>query len=159
MDTSLKRRLAFDLTKVRKELIEVVSAIPTADLDYVPADGMKSYRELIGEIGAMEHESLVLVSTGIAPDWAECEAQLRGQTTEELLADLAAIRMTLLTWIEEAPESGLQSLIPLPEEWHPYYDGPDIVAEELIRWVTRHEYYHLGQIITYRWIQGINPYR
>ena len=27
-----------------------------------------------------------------------------------------------------------------------------------IREIARHEYYHLGQMITYRWIQGHNPY-
>ena len=36
--------------------------------------------------------------------------------------------------------------------------GDTIEPEELVRWVCRHEYYHLGQIIIYRWMQGDNPY-
>ena len=148
--------MIFDLTKVRNELESVLSTLPDDELNFAPAQGMKTYRDLIREIGAMEYESLVLLGTGVAPQWEECEAHIDGGTKGELLAQLSSVRAKLLAWIEQGD---LAALVPLPVEWHPYYDGPEIVAEELIRWVTRHEYYHLGQIITYRWIQGSNPYR
>jgi len=32
-----------------------------------------------------------------------------------------------------------------------------VEPEELLRWVVRHEYYHLGQMITYQWQRGKNP--
>lgn len=29
----------------------------------------------------------------------------------------------------------------------------------MVRWVARHEYYHLGQLIYNRWLLGYNPYK
>ena len=56
-------------------------------------------------------------------------------------------------------EESLQTPTPLPESWKQYFPVADIEPEELIRWVCMHEYYHLGQIITYHWIRGDNPYK
>jgi hypothetical protein len=46
--------------------------------------------------------------------------------------------------------------VPVPKEWEVYW-GSAIEPEEVARWIARHEYYHLGQIISYRWILGDNP--
>jgi hypothetical protein len=36
--------------------------------------------------------------------------------------------------------------------------GAELEPEEALRWIAMHEYYHLGQIITYRWSQGFSPF-
>ena len=159
MERSLRGRLEFDLGSVRKELVEHVSRIQSAEFGYAPSPGMKSYRDLIVEIGAMEVESCTLLATGVVPSWADCEARVRGDTAQDLLASLNDIRRFTLVWLEDATPEDLAKAIPIPESWWPYMGREKIEAEEFIRWISRHEYYHLGQIITYRWIQGHNPYR
>jgi hypothetical protein len=51
----------------------------------------------------------------------------------------------------------LAEAIPVPSGWAPFVGDTTLEREELFRWLARHEYYHLGQIVTYRWIQGFDP--
>jgi hypothetical protein len=44
------------------------------------------------------------------------------------------------------------------EQWQVYWSDA-IEPEETVRWITRHEDYHLGQIISYRWLLGDDPYQ
>lgn len=82
-----------------------------------------------------------------------------GNTAESTLKDLAAIRAETLAYLNASTEETLETPIPVPSEWREYFSGDTIEPEEMIRWVIRHEYYHLGQLITYRWILGDNPYK
>ena len=59
MARSLRDRIQHELESIRKELEEDVRQI--TDLDYAPAEGMKSYRALLNEIGAMEYESATML--------------------------------------------------------------------------------------------------
>ena len=93
-------------------------------------------------------------------DWPQAEAAVgwTGNTADEALAALGCVRERTLTYLTASTEESLQTPIPMPEAWHQYF-GPTVEPEELVRWIARHEYYHLGQIITYRWMRGDNPYR
>src|SRR5688572_24129703 len=156
MARMLRDRLIFELESIRKELIDTVS--PVTDLDYAPAEGMKPYDVQLREIGAMEAESSILLRTGRVPTWEECEACITGTTTEAILASLAEVRRKFIDWLSAVEDEHLREPIPIPEEWWSYLGDRELEREELVRWVARHEYYHLGQIIIYRWIQGHNPY-
>jgi hypothetical protein len=159
MARPLRDRLLHELDSIRNELIETISSLSKTDLDFAPRDGMKGYRALLIEIGAMEAESSILIRTGRVPEWSESESYVKGESVAELLESLAAIRQDLRAHIDQADEAELARQIPIPEEWWSFIGDSEIEVEELLRWVARHEYYHLGQIITYRWIQGNNPYR
>jgi uncharacterized damage-inducible protein DinB len=159
MARPLRDRLVFELTSVRNELLDCVTPILDFDLDYSPARGMKTYRVQLKEIGAMEAESSILLRTGRAPEWGEAEAHMTGETMSDLLESLARIRNETLAYLSDSDETSLRNPIPLPEAWWSSLGDRTLEAEELIRWISRHEYYHLGQIIAYRWIQGHNPYQ
>jgi uncharacterized damage-inducible protein DinB len=153
-------RLLADLDEVRQELIREASRIPPQHLNWAPATGMKSYRDLLIEIGAIESENLYLVIQGKA-DWDAAMARVGGKGPDVMavLNDLARGRAETVAFLEKATEEDLQRPIPLPETWYVFFGGlTEIEPEELFRWIVRHEYYHLGQIITMRWIQGHNPY-
>jgi uncharacterized damage-inducible protein DinB len=153
-------RLLADLSEVRQELVREASRVPPQHLDWSPSTGMKSYRDLLIEIGATEYENLYLVKEGVA-DFKAAEERIggRGKDVQSILEDLARARSETVAHLERVTEEELQRPIPLPESWYQFFGGlKEIEPEELFRWIVRHEYYHLGQIITMRWIQGHNPY-
>jgi hypothetical protein len=73
-------------------------------------------------------------------------------------AALEKVRAETLTYLRDCTEERLETPIPLPEAWYEYFGGARVIEpEELMRRVARHEYYHLGQLITYRWQRGNSP--
>jgi len=157
MARQLRDRLKFDLARNREELIEVVG--PIEDLSYAPAAGMKDYRAQLVEIGAMEAETIAFLSTGQVPAWEDLDARVTGATTGELLESLAGLRAELFALIDGIGDDDLGEAVPVPADWASFVGDTTLEREELFRWLARHEYYHLGQIIAYRWIQGFNPYK
>jgi len=154
MARPLKERIAFQLDSIRRELIATVS--PIDDIHYAPAEGMKSYRALLIEIGGEEVETAAMLF-GKPVTREEADAAVAGSTTNELLDSLSLIRQSTLAYLEQA--DNMQRTIPLAEEWRSYFGDKEWEAEEFLRALALHEYYHLGQIVSYRWIQGHNPYK
>src|SRR6185369_8440441 len=153
-------RLLFDLNEVRKELEIEVTKLKSEEFEYSPSpeQGMKSCKALLHEIGSMEKICMTWTIRQEMLGWETAVAWSRADAASTL-KDLAAIRAETLAYLKDATEDKLQTPIPVPEEWRQYFAGDTIEPEEMIRWVTRHEYYHLGQLIVYRWILGDNPYK
>lgn len=154
-------RLLFDLSEIRQELLQEAGRIPSEELDWVPADGMKSYRRLLIEIACVEAENIGLIKSGNA-DYKAVEARLSDPAldTASLLNGMQDLRAETIEYLSQVSEEALQTPIAMPSGWEVFYGGKtEMEPEELIRWITRHEYYHLGQIITMRWMQGHNPYQ
>lgn len=158
MARSLPDRLIHELRTVRRELKETLAEIPDSELDYAPAPSMKSYRKLLEEVGAMLVETLVMVTEGRVPRWKECEARIQGDTFETIVASMDAALDELVAFIAQGPSDRWSREVEIPDLWEKYFGTTSLEPEELIRWVARHEYYHHGQIVSYRWIQGFNPY-
>ena len=150
-------RLLHNLQDVRRELTETVSPIPDDELGWAPAEDMKSYRALLQEIGCMERICTRWLATGDFLEW-DMPGHVPANSTQSALQDLSTIRAETKAYLETVDESTLQTAVPVPAEWQQYW-GNEIEPEEVIRWIAQHEYYHLGQIITYRWSQGHNPYQ
>ena len=154
-------RILADLEEIRCELLVEAGRISHNQLDWVPSTGMKSYRDLLIEIGATEAENLCAIKTGEA-DWNKAVAYVggRGSDVQSVLSDLTKVRQETIDYLKAISEEDLQRPVPLPKAWYEHFDGrTEIEPEELFRWTARHEYYHLGQIITMRWLQGHNPYQ
>lgn len=151
-------RLRYDLDEIRNELITVARKFPPEELDRTPAPGMKSCKALLQEIGAMEALNLRWVSHQEMLDWQAVWETLEGDSIEAVLAALEPVRAETLAYLDNCTEEQLQTPIPLPEAWRQFFDGASVIEpEELLRWIVRHEYYHLGQLIIYRWMRGDSP--
>lgn len=152
------QRLLSDLQEIRKELNGEIERIQPDEWDWTPGPEMKSFRALLLEIGAMEKICVYWVATGKTLDWGEIQKSLAWEGTDPkaAIASLAGVRQATNEYLEAATEEQLQTPLAVPDEWQQYW-GKAIEPEETFRWVCRHEYYHLGQIITYRWIRGDNP--
>jgi len=151
----LKERLRCDLDTVRRELMTEAARIRLQDLDWRPQPGMKSCRDLLREIGTMEKLCVAWVSERAELSWDDAIAW-SGEDLGSTLTDLVRVREETLVFLKSATEDTLQA--PQPALWGSIPHGPLAEPEEVLRWIARHEYYHLGQIVTYRWILGDNPY-
>jgi uncharacterized damage-inducible protein DinB len=151
----LRDRLIFQLASVREELVEALAGIE--NLDAAPAEGMRTYRGQLIEIGGTEASAIASLHGKSLP-FSEAEDMIKGDTLEELLASLSAVREETLAYLSGKDDAALRMPIHVPTGTGRYLGGPDLEPEELIRWIIRHEYYHLGQIVSYRWAEGHNPY-
>lgn len=150
-------RLIHSLDEIRKELTDTVSPISNEELGWAPREGMKSYRALLQEIGTMEKLCIHWLRTGDMLEW-NMPACVPAETTQAALSQIESIRAESKAWLESATEEQLEDLVEVPGPWKQYW-GEKIEPEEGFRWIVMHEYYHLGQIISYRWIQGHDPYK
>jgi uncharacterized damage-inducible protein DinB len=155
-----KDRLLFDLNATRQELISEASRFTPEEFDWTPAEGMKSCKALLVEIGTMETICSQFWIHQKMRDWGAITAELeqRAESPSSLLKALDEIRAETVSALRDSTEDDLQAPLSLPESWHGYFNSPTVEPEELLRWIVRHEYYHLGQIIIYRWVRGDNPY-
>ena len=154
-----KERLLHDLNEIRTELAGEIGKLNPEEIDYSPSpeNKMKTVKDLLQEIGTMEKITIGWLIEGKMAPW-ETAVAWSGSTAESTMKDLEAVRADTLRYLSDQTEESLQTPVPLPQEWHQYFPVKDIEPEEMLRWVCRHEYYHLGQIISYRWILGDNPY-
>jgi hypothetical protein len=157
MSRSRIERLLFELDQVRRELRTEAKYID--DIDWAPTPDMKSYRALLLEVGAMQAETFVMLSERRIPEWSESESLVAGDTVSDKLSSLDTtlekIKMVLMATKDDA----LEATVTVPHEWVASFGAREVEIEEFVRWVARHEYYHLGQIVSYNWIRGINPYK
>jgi len=154
----LAARLRHDLTSTREELVKTMSESPSVDLEWSPAGEMKTYRAILKEIGAMEVESAIFLQTGRVPEWSEAESKVSEGPLPALRESLTEIRRETLSLLDGADDRWLETPVDIPTEWVKFMGDSNIERQEFFRWIVRHEYYHLGQIVTYRWIQGVDPY-
>ena len=153
-----KDRLIYDFGEIRTELTAEVAKLKPEEFNWAPRPDMKSFKALLQEIGSMEKLSINWVAKQEMLDW-ETAVAWSGDTAEAIMNDLEAVRAETLAYLEGCTEEKLQTPIPVPDAWRQYIPFEAIEPEELVRWPARHEYYHLGQIITYRWTLGDNPYK
>lgn len=152
-------RIRYDLTEIRKELTETVKDLTPDEMNWVPnADtGMRPIKQLLQEIGTMEAVTLRMATSGEYLDWVAVTQSLDKSNITDLLAAMSEIRKTTVAYLESVTEEQLETPMPLNAEWQGYFGVDSLEPEELLRWIVRHEYYHLGQIITYQWQRGQNP--
>ncbi len=150
------QRLRKDLDEVRNELLETVTSLMPDELDWVPRENveMKSYKQILQEIGTMEKLTLHMAQHGEELDWGTIQQSLDKNDLRSLLEELGAIRAQTLAFLEICTEEQLQTPVPLSLEWQGYLHMPVVEPEELLRWIVRHEYYHVGQLVIYGWQRG-----
>jgi uncharacterized damage-inducible protein DinB len=153
-------RLLKNLKEIRTELNGEIQRIKPEQWDWAPGPEMKTFRALLLEIGAMEKVCIHWVARREMLDWEEVQKSLGWQGTDPTAAieSLARVRSETIQYLERCTEEQLQTPVAVPGEWRQYW-GEKIEPEEAFRWVAQHEYYHMGQIIIYLWIQGDNPYK
>lgn len=158
MRRPLSSRLIEELKLVRRELLDELHSLRDDQLPFAPSEGMKPYGVLIQEIATMQAETAIILCEGRVPEYGDLKVECRRNSIADYIELLESDLARIVANIESADEAVLSSPLPLEISWASYFGSEQIEPEELIRWIARHEYYHLAQIVTYRWIQGHNPY-
>ncbi len=152
----VKDRLVKCLKGVRDEVTALSNKIGRDEFNWAPRPDMKSFRELLREMATMERICIAWVSTGQELVW-ESAVAWSGEDLESTLRDLERVRKQTTTYLASCTEEQLEQ--PMPALWGSFLGREMLEPEEMVRWVAMHEYYHLGQMVSYRWILGHNPYR
>lgn len=153
------QRLRGDMAEIRAELLQIVQALTPEELNWSPRPdlNMKSCKQILLEIGTMEKVTCHMAQHHAELDWNTVWQSLDKNDSTTLLSSLSAIRADTLAFLDTCTEEQLQTPLPLTPEWQGYFHAPSVETEELLRWIVRHEYYHLGQLVTYQWQRGNIP--
>jgi len=153
---SRKEQTQAELEGIRSELIETAQGIKPEEFAWEPRPGMKSAKALLQEIGVMERLHTLFLTKNELADW-QSAVQWSGEGVADVLDDLQAIRAETLEFLNGCSEEDFTSPRAIPEPWQQWW-GKEASPEAMLRWIARHEYYHLGQLIYNRWLLGYNPY-
>lgn len=144
------QRLLQELQMIRAGLNETVRELGTAGFEWEPRPGMRTCKNMLMEIGAMDILFQHLATQGELLNWTTVWGSLDRDDMEETLVALDEARAATVAYLESVTEEGIETPIPLPEPLQEYFENAKFLEpEEMIRWVIRNEYYHYGQLNTY----------
>ena len=152
-------RIVKELADIHKELFSESEKITPEEFEWLPRPDMqaRTAKGLLREIATMEKLTMGWFSTGKMLDWNSA-IPWSGDDAQSTLNDLRKVREETMQYLESCADADLDEPRPMPAQWHQYC-GTHWPLEEAVRWVARHEYYHLGQLIYNRWLLGHNPYQ
>jgi uncharacterized damage-inducible protein DinB len=156
----VKHLLSARLAYVRQDLRESLEGLSDSDLDYAPVAGMRTVRGLLIEIIATELD-LISSNLGHQPPMTYKAAEEhvgRCATFEELIQELDQVRGYTLYLLEVADDEWLNGEIPTNPQWMEGMGLQSVPRAEVFRTIAQHEWYHAGQLVSYLWAQGKNPY-
>jgi hypothetical protein len=147
------------LNSTRAELAEVFPHITDDILDWAPFPGMRTihgqFIEIIGtEISMIEplkklpHRTYQEIEGGLWPI----------NTVAALIAKASEVRYTTLELLTSLDEDGMTAQAIVSEGYSMYLGLEFVPVSEIFRVLIRHESYHTGQLMSYLWAKGNNPY-
>ncbi len=153
--TLLKNRLAF----VREELDEAVGHITPDMLGWAPAEGMRTVGGQLVEIIGTEMQLLERMRTGrLITDPEARELIGDCDSLEVLKGALVSFREETLRYLESFSEDQLAEEVPCQGRSLRCLGLDAVPRAELFISIASHEWYHVGQLISYLWARGDNPY-
>jgi uncharacterized damage-inducible protein DinB len=156
----VKRHLAARLAYVRSDLRETLEGLKDGDLDYAPVAGMRTIRGQLIEIIATELD-IISSHLGHQPPmtYKAAEEYIGQQTTlDGLLQELDQVRGYTLYLLEIADEEWLNETVVTNPQWMEGMGLNAVPRAEVFRTIALHEWYHTGQLVSYLWAKGRDPY-
>lgn len=143
----------------RKDLLDVLSRLTDESLPWAPAPGMRTVAGQLAEIIATE-EGLLATLRGEAIEDYDSRYQVLSATPTiaEFRCHLEGVRATTLLYLASLSEADLAELVALPGGSYESLDLPLVPRAEVFRSIVQHEWYHVGQLVSYLWARGDNPY-
>ena len=147
------------LSSVRKDLDEVIARIQNGILDWAPTESMRTIKGQLVEILATEQNVCERLQGLPRRSYQEVEAPfLALNDIQDFTAKLAKIRSATLSLLESLEDQELAAPAAVSEAFTEYVDLKVVPKSELFRFIARHESYHAGQLTSYLWSRGDNPY-
>jgi uncharacterized damage-inducible protein DinB len=147
------------LASVRKELMEAVERLDDSMLAWAPGPGMRTIHGQLVEIMMTEVSLQDRLSGRERRAVKEMEAPFRAaESVSELKVLLSEVRKETLRLLDARSESGLDDVIEVSKGFAEWLGLETVIASELFRHIARHEAYHAGQLVSYLWARGDDPY-
>ncbi|MCU0315834.1 MAG: DinB family protein [Fimbriimonadaceae bacterium] len=148
-----------ELDSVRSDLAEVFPHLKDDLLPWAPTEGMRTIQGQIVEIISTELSMTDAIQGLPKVDFSEREAPFwEIKTLEGLLKALAETRASTLALLESMSDEQLGQALDLGKGWADYLCLDPVPTEEAFRFIARHESYHVGQLVSYLWARGNDPY-
>jgi uncharacterized damage-inducible protein DinB len=155
---SLHGRLLKRLELVRADLLEAMGRLSDADLPWAPTEGMRTVDGLFREIAGTEVALLDALQGKKARSFGAIEKRFLATTVEEWRGVLAGVRAETVAFIEARSEEELEAPVRLPKGWPESLGLDEVPTSEPLRTLAAHEWYHTGQLVSYLWSRGDDPY-
>jgi hypothetical protein len=162
MTPNLSRRALVKarLINVRQWLDSVLPRLTPEILDWAPAEGMRTISGQLVEIISVELSLVPRLKEGRQPSDPEIDAIIGDQSSlENLLQTLVEVRKGTLEYLESLTDDELAEEVPSGEAWFGTLWLPEMPRAEHFLNIAEHEFYHVGQLISYLWCRGDDPYK
>ncbi len=163
--TQLVKIVMSDLTDVRSQLLEVAMKLTPEELKWFPRQDMKSALAILREIIEVE-DCLCKFLEGTAA--LESDIRFERDDLDSTISELSRVRTNSIKLLQNYTDEELLKSRSnpgdsdfkrsLPAPWT-ILASEKFIALQVWNAMVRHEYYHVGQLISYRWILGHNPYK
>ena len=149
-----------NLASVRMELEEALAHLTDQMLDWAPAPGMRTTHGQLVEIIGTEQAIGDRLYKRTRRSHDEREAPLwKIKSVSGLGAVLAEVRQGTLAYFEGMDDEALNAPVEVSPEFAEWQGLHPVTVAELLRFIARHEYYHVGQLTSYLWARGDDPYK
>ena len=127
-------------------------------LPWAQAEGMRTVAGQLVEILWVEAQLVPALKDGKLLTDDELSAIANEESDlDQLLDALKSVREQTLQYLNSLDEAELIADVTLPQWYGAYWPKSGPRAEHF-RNVAEHEFYHVGQLMSYLWARGDNPY-
>lgn len=148
-----------ELDSVRSDLAEMFPHLTDDLLPWAPTEGMRTIHGQFVEIIVTERWMMDRIQGLPKWDYPEGEAPLwETATLSGLLRELNETRSATLALLASMSDERLASSVELSAGYSGYLHLNPVPTEEVFRFIARHESYHAGQLVSYLWARGNDPY-
>jgi len=148
-----------NLDSARTQLAETLPHLTDEMLDWAPAPGMPSIHRIFMDIIATEQ----YITDGLrglpTKTNEELDAPLLSiRTAPGLVKKLTEVRAETLQYLDGLKEAELIGPARNSDTYAKRLELKLVPVSEVLRYIARHESYHAGQVVTYLWARGDDPY-
>ncbi len=153
--------IRLQLASVRSDLAETFPRLTDDLLDYAPGAGMRTVHGQFVEILATEVSLQIVISGEPRRDYTEIEQPfLDIRTIAGLIQVSNDTRAKTLALLDACNDDDLNANVQVSESFASWLGTPrEVPKSELFRHIARHESYHAGQLVSYLWARGDDPYQ
>ncbi len=147
------------LQSTRNELAEVLPHLTEEMLNWAPAAGMRTIKGQFVEILGTEVSMMEPMMKKPKRTYQEIDAEFQKlDSVAELIRALIVTRHLTLELLSSLDEEGLSAQVEVSEGYAEYLGLEFVPCSEMFRMLIRHEAYHTGQLVSYLWACGNDPY-
>ncbi|MBN9501284.1 MAG: hypothetical protein BGO01_07645 [Armatimonadetes bacterium 55-13] len=152
--------LRANLASVRKDLTETFPHLSAELLPWAPMQGMRTVHGQFVEIVSTEFMLVQRMKGSTPQPSGDLDAQLWAiSSVDGLIARTEEVRTETLAYLDSLSNRELDEPVThLSAGFRKYLELDEVPRAELFRFIARHESYHAGQLVSYLWSRGNNPY-